>query len=82
MSVSHPEFDGDLVYKLTKIIGNPNFSDLFKKHVNHWSSEKLLFKYVNNNGAVQLGICKGCDGILLQDSISEIAGLYLVSMAF
>ena len=31
---SHPEFYGDLVYKFKKIIGNPNFSDLFKRTVN------------------------------------------------
>ena len=29
--ISNPEFYGDLVYRLKKIIGNPNFSDLFKR---------------------------------------------------
>ena len=29
--ISNPEFYGDMVYK---IIGNPNFSDLFKRIVN------------------------------------------------
>ena len=29
--ISNPEFYGNLVYKLKKIIGNPNFSDLFKR---------------------------------------------------
>ena len=29
--ISNPEFYGDLVYKFKKIIGNPNFSDLFKR---------------------------------------------------
>ena len=29
-----PEFYGDLVYKFKKIIGNPNFSNLFKRTVN------------------------------------------------
>ena len=32
--ISNPEFYGDLVYKSKKIIGNPNFSDLFKRIVN------------------------------------------------
>ena len=27
--ISNPEFYGDLVYKVKKIIGNPNFRDLF-----------------------------------------------------
>ena len=30
------EFYGDLVYKFKKIIGNPNFSDLFKRIVNRF----------------------------------------------
>ena len=29
--ISYPEFYGDLVNKFKKIIGNPNFSDLFKR---------------------------------------------------
>ena len=32
----YPEFYGDLEYKLKKIIGNPNFSDLFKRIVNRF----------------------------------------------
>ena len=28
--ISNPEFYGDFVYKFKKIIGNPNFFDLFK----------------------------------------------------
>ena len=28
--ISNPEFYGDLVYKFKKIIGDPNFSNLFK----------------------------------------------------
>ena len=31
-----PEFYGDLVYKCKKIIGNPNFSGLFKRIVNRF----------------------------------------------
>ena len=31
--ISNPEFYGDLVYKLKKNIGNPNFSDLFRRIV-------------------------------------------------
>ena len=34
--ISNPEFYGDLVYRFTKIIGNPNFSDLFKRIVNRF----------------------------------------------
>ena len=29
--ISNPEFYEDLVYKFKKIIGNPNFSDLFRR---------------------------------------------------
>ena len=34
--IYNPEFYGDLVYKFKKIIGNPNFSDLFKRTVNRF----------------------------------------------
>ena len=32
-AISNPEFYGDLVYKFKKIIGNPNFSDFFRRIV-------------------------------------------------
>ena len=32
----NPEFYGDLVYRFKKIIGNPNFSNLFKRIVNRF----------------------------------------------
>ena len=32
--ICNPEFYGDLVNKFKKIIGNPNFSNLFKRIVN------------------------------------------------
>ena len=31
--ICNPEFHGDLVYKFKKIIGNPTFSNLFKRKV-------------------------------------------------
>ena len=34
--ISNPEFYGDLVYKFKKIIGNPNFSDLFRCIIKHF----------------------------------------------
>ena len=34
--ICNPEFYGDLVYKFKKIIGNPNFSSLFKRIVNRF----------------------------------------------
>ena len=34
--ISNPEFYGELVYKFKKIIGNPYFSDLFKRIVNRF----------------------------------------------
>ena len=34
--ICNPEFYGDLLYKFKKIVGNPNFSDLFKRIVNHF----------------------------------------------
>ena len=34
--ICNPEFYGDLVYKFNKIIGNPNFSNIFKRIVNRF----------------------------------------------
>ena len=34
--ICNPEFYGDSVYKLKKIIGNPNFSNRFKRIVNRF----------------------------------------------
>ena len=35
--ICNPEFYGDLVYKFKKIIGNPDFSDLFKRIINRFN---------------------------------------------
>ena len=40
--ICNPEFYGDLLYKLKKIIGNPNFSDLFKGIVNRFKRAGTL----------------------------------------
>ena len=34
--ICNPEFYGNLVYNFKKIIGNPNFSDLFKRIANRF----------------------------------------------
>ena len=34
--ICNPEFYGDLLHKLKKIIGNPNFSNLLKRIVNRF----------------------------------------------
>ena len=34
--ICNPEFYGDMVYNFKKIIGNPNFSNLFKRIVNRF----------------------------------------------
>ena len=34
--ICNPEFYGDLVYKFKKIVGNPNFTNLFKCIVNRF----------------------------------------------
>ena len=34
--ICKPEFYGDLVYKFKKVIGYPNFSNLFKRIVNRF----------------------------------------------
>ena len=34
--ICNPEFNGDLIYKFKKIIGNPNFYNLLKRIVNRF----------------------------------------------
>ena len=34
--ICNPEFYGDLVYKFKKIVGNPKFSNLYKRIVNRF----------------------------------------------
>ena len=40
--ICNPEFNGNLVYKFMKIIGNPSFSDLFKRIVNRFKRAGYL----------------------------------------
>ena len=39
--ICNPEFYEDLVYEFKKIIGNPNFSNLFKRIVNRFKREDV-----------------------------------------
>ena len=41
--ISNPKFYWDLVYIFNKIIGNPNFSDLFKRIVNRFKRTGYTF---------------------------------------
>ena len=41
--ICNPEFYGDFVYKFKKIIGNPNFSNLFKRIVNRFKRAGYSF---------------------------------------
>ena len=40
--ICNPEFYGDLVYGFKNTIGNPNFSDLFKRIVNRFKRAACL----------------------------------------
>ena len=66
--VCKPEFYGHLVYKVKKIIRNPNFSDLFKRIVNRFKraeytlgifrqSACLVFNPIMVEGYVTLFSC-------------------------
>ena len=41
--ISNPKFYGDSAYRFNKIIGNPNFSDLFKRIVNRFKRAGYTF---------------------------------------
>ena len=66
--ISNPEFYGDLLYKFKKIIGNPNFSDLFKRIVTcfkragytldiMWQTACLVFNPIMVEGYAALFSC-------------------------
>ena len=59
--ICNPEFYGDLVYKFKKIIGNPNFSDLFKRKVNRFNRAvcgRLVFNPITVEGYASHFKCK------------------------
>ena len=80
--ICNPEFYGDLVYKLKKIIGNPNFSGLFKRIVhrikragytldNMRQTECLVFNPIMVEGYVALFCCTA----LVQASVPMTASM-------
>ena len=48
----NPEFYGDLVYKFKKIIGNPNFSDLFIRIVNRFKRAWYTLDIMRQTGCM------------------------------
>ena len=66
--IFNPDFYGELVYKFKKIIGNPNFSDLFKRILNRFKragytldimrqTACLVFNPVTDEGYAALSSC-------------------------
>ena len=77
--ICNPKFYGDLVYKFKKIIGNPNFSNLFKSIVNRFKrarytldimrqTECLVFNPIMVEGYAALFSCTAV--VQASDSIS------------
>ena len=76
--ICNPEFYGDLVYKSKKIIGNPNFSILFKRIVNRfkragysldmWQAAYLVFNPIMVEGYAALFSCTA--GVQASDSMT------------
>ena len=52
--IFNPEFYGDLVYKFKKIIGNPNFSDLFKRIVNRFKRAGYELDIIRHTACIVL----------------------------
>ena len=59
--ICNPEFYGDLVYKFKKIIGNPNFSNLFKPIVNRFKRAGSSF------GIMRQTACLVFNPIMVED---------------
>ena len=80
--ICNPECYGDLVYKVKKIIGNPNFSYLFKRIVNRFKragytldimqqTECLVFNPIMVEGYAALFSCT---------SVVQVSGSMTASM--
>ena len=52
--ISNPEFYVDLVYKFKRIIGNPNFSDLFKCIVNRFKRARYTLDIMRQTACLVL----------------------------
>ena len=66
--ICNQEFNGDLVYKFKKMIGNPNFSNLFKRILNRFKragytldimrqTTCLVFNPITVEGSAALSSC-------------------------
>ena len=58
--ICNPEFYGDLVYKFKKIIGNQNFSDLFKRIVNRFKNARHTLDIMRQTA------CLVCNPIMVE----------------
>ena len=52
--ICNPEFYRDLVYKFNKIIGNPNFSNLFKRIVNRFKRAGYSLNFMRQTACLVL----------------------------
>ena len=52
--ISNPEFYGNLVYTVKKIIGNPNFSDLFLLFVNRFKKARYTLEIMRQTACLVL----------------------------
>ena len=52
--ICNPEFYGDLVYKFKKIIGNPIFSNLFKRIVNRFKTAEYTLDIMRQTASLVL----------------------------
>ena len=50
--ICNPELYGDLVYKFKKIIGNPNFSDLFERSENLYKRAGYTFDIIRQTACL------------------------------
>ena len=71
-----PEFYGDLVYKLKKIVGSNNFSAQFIKIISHYTVELRLLELVGTVGATST---HPCIRVILSLTIFKLVHVYFMS---
>ena len=74
--ICYLEFYGDLVYKVKKIIGNPNFSDHFKRIVNRFRRAGYTLDIMRQTACLVYAALFSCTAVF-QASDSMTASMWL-----
>ena len=76
--LSEPEFYGDLVYKLKKIVGSNNFSAPFIKIISHYKKTGYNIKVLQLTACLVVKVSKGAK---IRDRCNQVPSTTLTRLA-